>query len=134
LGITERLPNIYANTIFSGPVAPHVSRLFPTLKYDDRKLEMTCTGTGIPEPKVAWLLNGSMIDYTSTEKAINAVVDTKLADLQNGTNSYRVNSKIVITVKKFPLHIQCVVKNEMDEVYSEKVYALYVASKYNKLI
>ena len=134
MGITERLPNIYANTIFSGPVAPDVSRLFPTLKYDDRKLEMTCTGTGIPEPNVAWLLNGSLIDDTSTEKAINAVVDTKLADLQNGTNSYRVNSKILITDRKFPLHIQCVVKNEMDEVYSEKVYALYVASKYNKLI
>ncbi len=89
---------------------------------------------GIPEPNVAWLLNGSMINHTNTAKTINAEIETKLADVQNGTNVYRVNSKIVITGREFPLRIQCVVMNETLKVYSKNVYALYVEGKWPKLL
>ena len=115
-------------------MAPDVSSLIPTLKCDGRKTEITCVGTGIPEPSVAWLLNGSMINHTNTEKTINVEIETSLADVQNGTNVYRVNSKIAITGRTFPLRIQCVVMNETHKVYSENVYALYIEGKCPKLL
>ena len=59
------------------PTALTVSRLIPTFKND--AMEVTCVGAGIPEPRVSWLLNGSMINNKSNEEAINTEVITNTA-------------------------------------------------------
>ena len=72
-----------------------------------------------------------MINYTSIGNRLKVNVDTELPKVENGTNTYRVYSGILISGRKFPLRIQCVVSNEMYHVYSQTVYALLVESKYH---
>ena len=105
--------------------APNVSRLIPSFKDNTEVMEVTCVGAGIPEPRVTWLLNGSLISHTKRENMINAKVDSWLADIENGTNVYHTISKIVITGKTFPLSIHCVVENDVGKAYSNNVYTLY---------
>ena len=118
----------YENHI-SGGSSPAVSRLYPTLKYDNEGTEISCISTGVPQPSIAWLLNGSVVTSSSTEKGLIANVNTELVNLENGTNTYRVYSKIVIKAQKLPLPIQCVASNEMGIAYSENVYILQAAGK-----
>lgn len=47
-----------------------------------------------------------------------------------GRKAYLVNSTIVITAKKFPMRIQCAVKNEINKVYSKIVYVLHFEGEY----
>ena len=102
---------------------PTASRLYPTLKYDHQKI--ACIGSGVPQPSVAWLLNGSTIITSGTKKGVTAHADTtKLVNLENATNTYRVYSTIVVKGEKLPLHVQCVVSNEMGTAYSQNLYIL----------
>ena len=89
-------------------------------------MQVMCNGTGIPERRVSWLLNGSTITSTSNEKTINTEVITKPKSFQNGTSTYHVNSKFVITGTTFPLRIQCVAENSVRDVYSQSVYELCI--------
>ena len=93
-------------------------------------MEVECIGTGIPEPKVAWFLNGSLINSRGRQKAINASIDTKLANERNGTNVYRKTSTVVISSRTFPMSFQCFVENAVGKVYSDKVYALRLQGDY----
>ena len=110
-----------------GLLAPNVSSLHATVKQDTKELQVTCIGTGIPKPTVLWLLNGSFVNERMKE---SLRVDTELEADENVTRVYRVTSRLVITGQNYPLRIQCAVKNDVDEVYSENVYAFHVDSKY----
>ena len=91
-------------------------------------LQMTCVGSGVPPPRVAWLFNGSISDYKSIERVLN-ISETQIVD--NGTNTYHVLSKLLIKAEKYPLRIQCVVSNEMYRVYSRNVHVIHAESKYH---
>ena len=93
-------------------------------------MEVTCVGAGIPKPRVAWLINGSMINRTSTDTTLNSKVDTTLADFENGTNVYRTMSRIAIADRTFPFSIQCVVENIVGKVYSDTVFTLCIKGNY----
>ncbi|XP_028413575.1 uncharacterized protein LOC114536418 isoform X1 [Dendronephthya gigantea] len=97
----------------------NASLTYATIRNDLRKIEVSCIGTGIPEPDVVWLLNGSMINHTSTQ------YDTK-RKREIGQNAYRVNSTIIISGRKFPMSIRCVVQNGKYKVHSRTVYVLHV--------
>ena len=113
----------YYTRIITDASYPTASRLYPTLKYDHQKI--ACIGSGVPQPSVAWLLNGSTIITSGTKKGVTAKADTtKVVNLKNATNTYRVYSTIVVKGGKLPLHVQCVVSNEMGTAYSQNLYIL----------
>ena len=111
-------------------MAPTVSRFTPTFIYDAGRMEVTCIGAGIPEPKVTWLLNGSLFNSDIRDTQIYATVNTTVANDPNATNTYRTISTVVTSGRTFPLSFQCVVENTLGKVYSDKVYVLHLKGNY----
>ena len=121
-------------SIFSGPTAPYISSVIPTLRHDEDKLELECISTGIPEPNVKWRLNGTVINdqRSDDDNMIKFKIETErevLSKPQNETNTYRLATRIIITDWMYPFSIQCFAKNEVGEAYSETIHALTIEGK-----